>query len=184
MPTDRLTPRQREVLALVAAGHGRWRRYEDVPALHDAITVERINSRAVSALILAGLLASPGPIRKYGTAPAALTDAGRRAIVPTPEPRAARAPRMVEVTAEVPAGLEDTAVDAMLDALDALGIGGMGASVPAAEYEARLEQDEKLRALADWLIGLDDVTDPRTRIVTLPDIINRARQALGQERHD
>lgn len=62
------------------------------------------------------------------------------------DPRAARAPRMVEVTAEVPAGLEDAAVDAMLGALDDLGIGGMGSSVPAAEYEANLAELDRLRA--------------------------------------
>ncbi len=76
MPTNR----QREVLALVADGHARWQRYEeDAPHLYVTTTRTRINSRVVSALILAGLLASPSPIQRYGTAPATLTDAGRHA---------------------------------------------------------------------------------------------------------
>lgn len=105
--------------------------------------------------------------------------------MPTPEPdRPARAPRMVEIAFEIPAGLDIAATTAAFDALDELGIGAIGSSCPAAEFEARLDQNEKLRDLADWLISLDDVTDPRTRLVTLPDIISRAQQARGQEHHD
>lgn len=102
--------------------------------------------------------------------------------MPTPEPRAARAPRMVEVTAEVPAGLDEAATIAMFDALDDLGIGGIGSSCPAAEFEARLDQDERLRDFAAWVT--ETVWPAQmTADEILDQIISRARQARRQERH-
>jgi hypothetical protein len=91
--------------------------------------------------------------------------------------------RMVEATAEVPAGLDEAAVNAMLGALDDLGIGGDGSSVPAAEHQRWLEEGDRLRQLADRIIALDALT-PESRRVTLTDIIGWARQARGEDTGD
>ncbi|OHV42203.1 hypothetical protein BBK14_11315 [Parafrankia soli] len=91
---------------------------------------------------------------------------------------------MVEVTAEVPAGLDEAATIAMFDALDDLGIGGIGSSCPAAEFEARLDQDERLRDFARWVVSTDDLPGVERVGITRHQIAQRARQALGQESHD
>jgi len=49
----------------------------------------------------------------------------------------------------------------------------------------RLPTLNRLRELADWLVSLDDVEGPGAearRTVTLTQIINRAREALGVDR--
>jgi hypothetical protein len=81
VPTDRLTPRQREILGLVAAGRCHWTRYQDAPAptLIRTATDWAVHATPVRRLRALSLIAAPGPLAPYERMPAALTDAGRRA---------------------------------------------------------------------------------------------------------
>lgn len=58
------------------------------------------------------------------------------------------------------------------------------AHVRAAMDAADRAELDRLRALADWLISLDDPGNEDRRTTTMTEIIRRARQARGQEHHD
>ncbi len=82
MPADRLTARQREVLAIIAADGCEWYRKENLPYLRESKSRRRVNTRVTTALVAARLITRPGGagVRFYSSAPVEVTDAGQAAL--------------------------------------------------------------------------------------------------------